>query len=133
MDEAKIRQTIETMFEGFHKGDTTMMRSVMHKDIILQTAFTTKQGKDILKDDKGPQNFLNAVANRPTEQKWDERLLEFNIQIDGNMANAWVPYEFYLNEQFSHCGVNCFQLFRDSGEWKVIYLIDSRRRASCKD
>ncbi len=48
------------------------------------------------------------------------------------MANVWAPYEFYLNNDFSHCGVNYFQLFFDGIQWKIIYLIDTRRKQGCK-
>jgi hypothetical protein len=60
--------------------------------------------------------------------KFQEKILSYNIQIDGAMAQVWAPYEFYLNEKFSHSGVNAFTLFKEKDEWKIIYLIDTRRR-----
>ena len=128
--EDEVKTTIETFFEGFHKGDTILMKQTMANDLIMQTAFKNKEGKDILKQDDASK-FVTAIGNRPTEQKWEEKLLSFNIQVDGNMANAWTPYEFWLNGKFSHCGVNSFQLFKDNGSWKIIYLIDTRRRKGC--
>lgn len=80
---------------------------------------------------ENPKTLFDAVANRTNEQKRDEQLLDYNIQVDGNMANAWTPYEFWYNGTFSHCGVNSFQLFNDAGTWKIIYLIDTRRREGC--
>lgn len=129
-DKVQVRKTIETFFEGFHKGDTTLMKSTMMKDIIMQTAFYNKNGEGVLVQD-GPEKLVNAIASRPDDQKWDERLTNFNIQIDANMANAWVDYEFWFNDKFSHCGVNSFQLVKTDGTWKIIYLIDSRRRSNC--
>ncbi len=129
-EKAAVKQTIETFFKGFHKGDTLLMKPVMTDDIILQTAYKNKEGKDILKNDD-VDKLIHAIANRPKDQKWDERLLEYHIKIDGNMANAWVLYEFWFNDTFSHCGVNSFQLFNDAGKWKIIYLIDTRRRSNC--
>ncbi len=130
-EEQSARATIDTFFEGFHKGDTILMKSVMSDKIIMQTAFRTKKGEDKLVEDS-PANVLKAIATRTADQKWDERLLSYNIQIDGNMANVWTPYEFWFNDKFSHCGVNSFQLFKDGTTWKIIYLIDTRRRSTCK-
>jgi len=48
------------------------------------------------------------------------------------MANVWMPYEFWFNGNFSHCGVNFFKLFNDNGTWKIIYLIDTRREKGCE-
>ena len=127
-----VKVTIEKFFEGFHKGDTVLMKQTLHSSVLLQTAFKDKYGNDQLRKED-VSTLLNAIANRPSDQKWDERLLSFNIQIDGNMANAWTPYEFWFNGEFSHCGVNSFQLFYDGASWKIIYLIDTRRRSGCKD
>jgi len=125
-----VKKTIETFFEGFHKGDTTLMRSVMMDKVIMQTAYKNKEGKDILVTDE-PGKLVKAIGSRPTDQKWDERISSYNIQVDGNMANAWTAYEFWFNGEFSHCGVNSFQLFNEGGKWKIIYLIDTRRRSNC--
>jgi len=126
----QVKATVDTFFEGFHKGDTTLLKSAMMDKMILQTVYIDKNGKTILKTEK-PEKLINAIANRPENQKWDERLLDYNIQIDGNMANAWTSYEFWFNNEFSHCGVNSFQLFKDGEQWKIIYLIDTRRREGC--
>lgn len=130
--ESEVKQTIDTFFEGFHKGDTTLMKSVLSDKIVLQTAFTDRQGKDRLITEE-LKELIQAVGTRPADQKWDERLLDYQIKIDGNMANAWTPYEFWFNGAFSHCGVNSFQLFNDGGVWKIIYLIDTRRKQGCVD
>lgn len=61
--------------------------------ILMQTAYRNKEGDDILVTDD-PAKLINAIADRPDDQKWDERLLSYNIQVDCNMANAWTPYEF---------------------------------------
>ena len=129
-EELKVKAAVDTFFEGFHKGDTTLMKTVMMDKIILQTAYKNKEGKDILVNDELGK-LIEAIANRPSDQKWDERLLDYSIQIDGNMANAWIPYEFWFNDAFSHCGVNSFQLFKDGMQWKIIYLIDTRKRLDC--
>jgi len=129
-EEAQVKATVDTFFEGFHKGDTTLIKSVMADKLLMQTAYRNKEGKDILVTDDAEKLVL-AIANRSHDQKWDERLLDYSIQVDGNMANAWTPYEFWLNDIFSHCGVNSFQLFKDGNQWKIIYLIDTRRRTNC--
>jgi len=129
---AKVKAAIDTFFEGFHKGDTLLMKSVMLGTFTTQSASKNKEGKDVLRTDDS-STLLKAIANRPADQKWDERLKDYVIKVDGNMANAWTPYEFWFNGNFSHCGVNSFQLFHDNGQWKIIYLIDTRQRTGCID
>ncbi len=129
---ANVKAAIDTFFEGFHKGDTTLMKTVMMGKFMTQTAFKNKEGKDVLRTDDSSK-LIEAIAKRPVSQKWDERLKDYIIKVDGNMANAWTPYEFWFNGNFSHCGVNSFQLFHDNGQWKIIYLIDTRQRSGCNE
>lgn len=130
--ENDVKTAVDTFFEGFHKGDTTLMKSVMMDKVVLQTAITNSSGKNkLLATDLS--ELLTAVVKRPANQKWDERLLDYTIKVDGTMANAWTPYEFWYNGNFSHCGVNSFQLFNDNGTWKIMYLIDTRRKKGCEN
>jgi hypothetical protein len=108
-----------------------MMRSVLIKEVPLQTVATNQEGKHVMSNGS-LDNLLNAIANRPAEQKWEEKLLDYTVQIDGNLAHVWTPYEFWLNGNFSHCGANAFTLAKTDSGWKIIHLIDSRRRSSCK-
>jgi len=67
--------------------------------------------------------------------KWraaDERISFETIKIDGPLAIAWTPYKFYYEGKFSHCGVNSFQLVRVDNQWRIQYLIDTRRRQGCE-
>jgi len=128
--EMEVKKAIDTFFEGFHKGDSLLMQSVMYDNMLTQTTYKDKEGKGKLVTDD-VSKMLQTIANRPADQKWEERLLDYNIQIDGTMAHVWTPYEFWVNQQFSHCGVNSFQLFNDDGQWKIIYLMDTRRREGC--
>ena len=61
----------------------------------------------------------------------DERFTISKILVDGNMASVWVPYQFYYKGNFSHCGVNSFQLAKINNEWKIQYIIDTRRKDNC--
>ncbi len=125
------KATIDAFFDAFHKGDTVALKQTLADKLVLQTAFVNKEGKDVLVlDDK--QKLINAIGKRPSDQIWNEKLLDYVVKVDGNMANVWTPYEFYFNGNFSHCGVNSFQLFHDNGAWKIIYLIDTRRKKGCK-
>lgn len=130
LNENGAKQIIQTFFEGFHKGDTLLMRSVMDRNMSLQTAFIAKDGSNVVSQSTG-KDFLTAIANRPADQKWEEKLLSFKGFKDGNLGLAWTDYEFWLNGKFSHCGANCFTLVKTDNGWKILNIIDSRRRQGC--
>ncbi|MCW8981120.1 MULTISPECIES: nuclear transport factor 2 family protein [Altibacter] len=130
LTEAEAKEVIDVFFEGFHKGDTLKMRSVMAEDMVMQTASSDAEGNHKISNGKA-SDLLLAIANRPETQQWDERLLDYKVQIDGNLAHVWTPYEFWFNGQFSHCGANAFTLARTNAGWKILHLIDSRRKTDC--
>ena len=129
--EDKIKDVISLFFEGLQSGDTLKIKQTISDKLILQTTFINKEGKSVLKNES-VSTFLNSVASKKKEDNWEEQLLSYHIQIDVNMANVWTPYEFYLNNKFSHCGVNSFQMFNDGEQWEIIYLIDTRKKQDCK-
>ena len=126
----EVRATIDYFFEGFHKRDTAQMRSVLGDSLHMQRIGRDATGSPVLVNESA-EAFLASMANLPDTLKIEERLLEYRIQTDGDMAHAWTPYEFYLQGAFHHCGVNSFQLFHDGTRWKIIYLVDTRRVKDC--
>ncbi len=78
--------------------------------------------------DETANEFYKSIASIPASMKFHEKILSYTIQIDGTMAHVWAPYEFYLNDKLSHSGVNTFTLFKEKDSWKIIYLIDTRRK-----
>lgn len=129
-EEAAIKEVIQTMFDGMREGDSSKVHSVFIDKVIMQTIAQNPQGQVMLKDGS-LQNFLNSVGT-PHDVVYDERVLSYKINVDGPMATVWTPYEFYAGERFSHCGVNSFQLLKQDSGWKIIYLIDTRRKEGCK-
>ncbi|MRH99767.1 nuclear transport factor 2 family protein [Kriegella sp. EG-1] len=125
-----VQQTIETFFKGFHAQDSIEMKSVVHGKIILQTIINVSDGSHQIKTDDF-SDFLISISKIPTEMKFEEKILSYNVQIDGPMANAWTKYEFWINGALNHCGVNSFQLLKEGEIWKIVYLIDTRRKEGC--
>ncbi|WP_418500855.1 nuclear transport factor 2 family protein [Flagellimonas sp.] len=127
-----VKKVIETFFEGFHKQDSTIINSTVADQVVLQTTGRNPQGKTLFRTEEFSK-FIHSIVNIPDSIQFEEKLTSFSIQVDRTMANAWVGYEFWLNGNFSHCGINSFQLVNFDGEWKIIYLIDTRGKEGCLD
>lgn len=129
-NEVDVKNTINLFFDAFHKQDSVQLKAVATNTVILQTIGADKDGNTVVKTESY-SDFIKNIVSIPEEVNFKEKLTSYTIKIDGDMANAWTEYEFWLNGKFSHCGVNSFQLFKDNGEWKIIYLIDTRRKKGC--
>lgn len=127
--EDSVKATVNTMFTAMRTGDAALFKTVFTNNALLQT-IARKDGKQtVVTEDLN--EFADFVGKLKKDSA-DERVIFETIKIDGQLAIAWTPYNFYHNGQFSHCGVNSFQLVRLEGIWKIQYIIDTRRRQGCK-
>lgn len=129
-EKEEVKKAVEMFFNGFHNQDSVLIKSTTSPGIIMQTIGRDKEGGSVVKTSDF-NTFLKSIVSIPDTTKFREKLLSYQIQVDGSMANAWTPYEFYINDKLSHCGVNSFQLHKKDGAWKIIYIIDTRRREDC--
>ncbi len=127
-----VQKTIETFFEGFHKQDSVLIKQVVSDEIVLQSIGRNPSGGSVVRTEVFGK-FIKSIVSIQETTKFQEILKSFKIQIDGPMANAWTPYEFRINDAFHHCGVNSFQLVKHDNDWKIVYLIDTRRKTGCDE
>lgn len=128
-EEDSVKSAIRQLFEGMKNGDSAMVKDVFDAGAVLQTIIQPK-GAGAEVRTTSLEKFLTAVG-APHTDVWDERISFGTVLIDGALATVWTPYSFYLNDQFSHCGVNSFQLYRSAKGWKIVHLIDTRRKEGC--
>ncbi|WP_128547935.1 nuclear transport factor 2 family protein [Larkinella soli] len=130
-DEKAVRSAITQMFDGMRKADTTLFRAVFLPTSTLQSVAKNKEGQVSIRNESIP-GFVTSVGKQKPGAL-DERLMNYEVKIDGELATAWTPYVFYFNEKKSHCGVNAFTLVKIDGKWKIQNIIDTRRRENCPD
>jgi len=127
--EDSVKTVINRMFTAMKTADGGMLKSTFSDSIVFQTIARNKEGGTVVRTES-PSGFIDQIS-KATAGSLDERITFETVKVDGPLAIAWTPYNFYFNGQFSHCGVNSFQLVRINGEWKIQYIIDTRRRQGC--
>jgi hypothetical protein len=128
-DEAAVKKVINQLFDGMRSTDTAMMRAAFTRQAILQSVGKSREGKTVIETEP-LDSFFYFIA-KPHKEIYDEQITFDFIKIDGDLATVWTPYKFYIGTKFSHCGVDSYQLVRENGNWKIQYLIDTRRRENC--
>lgn len=125
-----VKKIVKTFFEGFHNQDSLLIKSVVHKDVMMQSIGKNKTGEVVLSK-QDFSSFLKSICVIPETTAFEEKIKEYEVKMDGKMANVWTPYSFYINGSLSHCGTNSFQLFKRNEEWKIFYIVDTRDREDC--
>lgn len=120
--EKEIIKPIENLFNAMKSADSLGVKNAFSDSAIMQTFGKNQE----IRTDK-VEDFAKQVGASQAGDL-DERFTISKILVDGNMASVWVPYQFYYKGNFSHCGVNSFQLAKINNEWKIQYIIDTRRK-----
>ena len=128
--EDSIKAVINKMFLGMKDSDTVMVKSCFTESAVLQTFGKNKEGKTIITTET-PGDFAKIIAAIPKGAA-DEQIVFKDLKIDGPMAAVWTPFKLYFNGKFYSCGVNSFQLVRLNNEWKIQYILDTRRKTNCE-
>lgn len=121
---------VKRLFDAMRLQDTAAMRANFHPDMRL--VFQGRDAQGNYRVGAVPvERWLGGIKSAPA--KTDERLFDIEQRVDGPMATVWTRYEFWLGENFSHCGYDAFQLIQMQGEWKIIAGADTQRRdpAAC--
>ena len=121
--EKEVKQVIQNMFQAMLQGDTSLLRTCFSDKVIFQTIVNKPEGA-IIKTES-INDFIQSVGKQ-TPNALDERIEFGAIQLDPLMATVWTPYTFYFKGQYSHKGINSFQLVKLKEGWKIQYLIDTR-------
>lgn len=129
--ETEVKETIQEFFQAFHEQDSIKLRAMVVPSIYMQSIAVDSSGNSELESEEYSK-FSKSIVSIPSTTKFEERLISFDIRMNGALASVITPYSFYVNDILSHCGVNSFQLYRTEGEWKIIHIVDTRKKEGCK-
>ena len=120
----EVLAVVTRFFDGMRAKDAKMIASTLFGEVTLVTTSTDKAGKPVARAE-AMAGFLDSIAK--ATGKLDERISSPDVRVEDNLATVWARYQFYLNDRFSHCGIDAFQLVKTDGGWKIAAIADTRR------
>lgn len=129
LEDGAVRAVVNKLFKGMQTGDTTLVRSCFDPSARLLTAHMDPLSGATRLDNEPIDSFLTQIIRiREQQLPIDEKLLSIEVKTDLPMATAWAPYDFYVNGSKTHSGVNSFQMFKSANGWKIVQIMDTRRK-----
>src|SRR5437867_258938 len=115
--EDSVKAVVNKMFSAMKNADPVMLASTFADSVVFQTVVKDKTG-NIKVVNESAKGFIDFISK---EQKGnaDEQIVFETVKVDGPLASVWAPYKFYYKGQFSHCGIDAFQLVKFAGQWKI--------------
>jgi ketosteroid isomerase-like protein len=121
-DQAEVEavvQVVHDLFDGMREKDADKIRGVF-----TDGARLAGLGRDGTVGYTDAADFAMSITR--FEGTADERVWDWEVQIDGNLAQVWTKYDILIRGEFSHCGIDAFQMFKMEDGWKIFHLADTR-------
>jgi hypothetical protein len=126
-DREAILSTVQQFFDALAESDTALGRAAV---LLEGQYFRLRESGDSLDLSRTPHTqFLRDLAaggNDFLERMWEPTVLQH-----GRMAIVWTPYDFHRSGEFSHCGVDVFNLIRTYDGWKIAGIMYTVEPTGC--
>lgn len=128
-DTAEPIDAVNTFFEAMSKNDADLAASVMIEDGVLYGYAEGAESSDLIRIPI--DQFLEGWKTRTDSVL--ERIWDVEVLVHRRLAVAWTRYDFFVNGEFHHCGVNSFNLIHTGDRWKITGVTFSVETQSCED
>jgi hypothetical protein len=124
---AAVKLVIDHFFESINTGNGELLASLEVEGAQILNIREDSAGEYEFAERSwfGAENF--SSDNQLTERYWDEELL-----ISDVLAVFWAPYDFHIDGEFSHCGIDVLNLIKIDDEWKIGHAMWTIRRPDCE-
>lgn len=126
-EEAAVLKTVDAFFAAMTDRDGEALRKLtIQGSLNIWTANPPEARELNLINYTQLINRFSGAGPRMVERYWDPTVL-----IEGNIALFWAPYDFHVDGNFSHCGIDSFQLVKREGSWLLSNLSWTRQYDNC--
>lgn len=129
IEQVAIMEPINTLFEGMNKGDSALVHKAFMEDVSFASIGEDKDGNP--KFSRGDLHRFLVAMGTPRKEVYSEPIWDVKIEYDGNLAQVWAKYAFYIGAELHHCGVDAFQLYKGREGWKIFQVTDTRQQEDC--
>ncbi|HUQ86163.1 MAG TPA: nuclear transport factor 2 family protein [Vicinamibacterales bacterium] len=120
-----VMKALQMFFDTMTAKDIEGARKVLQPQGRFH-AMRIRDGKPDVRAFSNEEYFADLQASK---QKMRERIWNPQVRVDGLIATVRAPYDFWLDNTFSHCGVDQFDFIKTEEGWKIaggVYTVESK-------
>ncbi len=125
--EKEVVEVANSFLSALSAADTAVLAGLLAPEAMI---YSVREGSD------GPAlgavtraAFLESLGGE--DQNLLERMWSPLVQVQDLVAMVWTPYDFYLNGEFSHCGIDVFTMLKGGEGWQVASITYNVVREGC--
>ncbi|HSJ25987.1 MAG TPA: cyanophycinase [Longimicrobiales bacterium] len=128
-DRHDVIAAMDRLFAAMRTQDTAAIRAMAHPELRIHVPGGAPDAPTLRTSTL--QQFMDLVAG--ADARLDERAIDPEVRMDGNLASVWTYYDFRRGEAFSHCGYDAFHFARTAhAGWQIIGLAYTTRQEGCR-
>ena len=128
VDTSAVIGTVQRVFDAMARADSATLRRLLVPGMHL-IALATDPGAAAGPRVQTDSAFVQLIAAR--RQRLLERMWEPVVRLQGPIATVWAPYDFHVDGQWSHCGIDTATLIQTGQGWQIAGLVYTVQRTSC--
>ena len=125
--EAEVVEVAQNLLSALSSADTSTLSGLLAPEAMIYSVREGTSGPSLRAVSRSA--FLESLGGE--DQNLLERMWNPSVQVQGGVAMVWTPYDFHLNGEFSHCGVDVFTLLKGVEGWQVASITYNVVREGC--
>ena len=125
--EKEVVAVAQIFLSALSAADTATLAGLLAPEAMI---YSVREGSD------GPAlgvvtrtAFLESLGGE--DQNFLERMWNPTVQVQDLVAMVWTPYDFHLNGEFSHCGIDVFTMLKGGEGWQIASITYNVVREGC--
>jgi len=116
-DEAAVLAVVDSALAAISAEDFEGFTDLMLEEAPAFRVFVERDGELVYH----AMTRADQRAEKPAAD-FVERGFNPEVAVQGHLATVWLPYDFYIDGEWSHCGVDAFILLRRPEGWRIASL-----------
>jgi len=125
--EREVAEVANTFLSALSAADTATLAGLLAPEAMIYSVREGSEGPAMRSVTRAA--FLESMGGE--DQNLLERMWDPTVQVQNGVAMVWTPYDFHLNGEFSHCGIDVFTMLKGGGGWQVASITYNVVREGC--
>lgn len=122
-----VLHLVQQFFDALEKQDTAAFQAIFLKNAHNYAVY---ESGDSVAVRSQLSNRFRLSPNRIIRERM--RKDSTVVKIEGRIAMVWAPYDLWVNDTFSHCGIDVFTLIKTAAGWKIATISYTMEKAGCQ-
>ena len=115
-EEADVLAVADAALERITEEDSVGLTDLMIEQAMIYVG-TYQDGEYVVRTRTYAENRARGFEVDLVERGFDP-----TVMVSGAIAIVWYPYDIYVDSEWSHCGVDIFNMIKTNEGWRIASL-----------